>query len=373
MTQLEPSTEEIHNLWRNPKFSGAFSGIRTFKSCLALEKNINIPEKKLFDIMRKDPDFVLEMKKIRKTFVRRPLRLHGVGLLWQADLAIMPEQENFIGFLLCVDLFSRKIFCESLLSKDAKSVRIAFQKIFKRADLFPEKLETDQGKEFVGNKKYFKQKKIFFKIKTGRHKAAFAEKAIQIVKLRLYRLMRTKMTTNWPVFLQDIVKAINNSPNSAIGGLLPASITTPEDGPKIDKRIGLAEDISFEDQKRNQEKYKQESKIFQAGDHVYADFGPSPFEKSFDTKNYQLYRILRVDAGKNPPLYKLVDLAGDEIPGYFYKEQLTRGEEPKDGETFRVESILKEKVKGKQDLVYVKFMHYPAKFNKWIPRSNITK
>ena len=81
----------------------------------------------------------------------------------------------------------------------------------------------------------------------------------------------------------------------------------------------------------------------------------------------------RVDAGKSPPLYKLEDLKQKEVPGYFYRQQLTKTEEPEPGKFLRIESIIKRrKIKGKK-CVLVKYLHYPAKFNKWIPEENVIK
>ncbi len=371
--KVKLSDEEIQKLWRNPKFSGSFSGVRNFQASLGLEKNIHLSISELFAILRKDPDFVAEMRQVRIRFPRRHVMVHGVGRLWQGDLGIMFQYEEYVGFLLCVDVFSRQIFCEPLKSKDAETVRLAFKKIFKRAGLKPNVLETDKGTEFTGNKKYFQTESIYFKVKIGRHKAAFAEKGIQIVKRRLYRLLRTLRTTDWPKYLAQVVSAINNSPNSAIGYLRPSDIKTPEDDPKVDKAEGLKEDVSFQQQEENQKRYEENKNTLQKGDHVHADFGPSPFAKSFDSPNYQLFRIARVDAGKVPVLYKLEDLLNDPVEGYFYKEQLTKTNAPIDGETFRVEDILEEKIINGVDSIYVKFLHYPAKFNMWIPRSNMVK
>ena len=367
------SDEKIRQLWRDPKFSGCFSGVRNFQASLGLEKNIHYSTSELFNILREDPDFVAEMRQVRKRFPRRPIMVHGVGRLWQGDLGIMFEYDNYVGFLLCVDVFSRALFCEMLKGKDAETVRTAFKKIFKKAGLKPDVLETDKGSEFIGNKRFFEAEEIYFKVKTGRHKAAFAEKGIQIVKRRLYRLLRAFTTQNWPKYFSQVVLAINKSPNPAIGNLRPSDIKTPEDDPKVDRAHGLKEDVSFQQQKVNQKKYEAKKSVLQKGDHVHAEFGPQSFEKSFDSPNYQLFRIARVHAGKMPILYKLEDLKGDPVVGYFYKEQLTKANEPKNGETFRIDKILKEEKINGVDSIYVKYLHYPPKFNQWIPRSNLVK
>ena len=186
-------------------------------------------------------------------------------------------------FLLCIDVFSHQIFCEPLKTKKASEVRSAFKKIFIRAAIRPEKLETDQGKEFQANSKFFRSQKIFFKFKIGRNKASFAEYAIHLVKTRLFRLLRTLMSKDWPTYLQQIVTAINSSPNSAIGGLRPIDIKSPDDTPIVDQKIGIPEDIPFEKQENNQQAYEKDQNKLQKGDYVYADFGPMTFEKGYDS------------------------------------------------------------------------------------------
>lgn len=85
----------------------------------------------------------------------------------------------------------------------------------------------------------------------------------------------------------------------------------------------------------------------------------------------QLFRIQRVDAGKKPILYVLEDLLGEKVKGYFYISQLVQSPEPKQGQFFKVQQILKKrKVNGKQEYL-VKFLHYPNKFNEWIKEEDL--
>ncbi len=147
----------------------------------------------------------------------------------------------------------------------------------------PEKLECDQGGEFTGNRSFFKKEKIFFKIKIGRNKASFAEYGIHLVKTRLFRLLRTLLATNWPKYLEDVVRNINASPNSALGGLRPVDIEQPWDAPTLDRVIGIPEDIPFDIQEQKQKEYESKTGNLKEGDNVYVVFGPSAFEKGYDS------------------------------------------------------------------------------------------
>ncbi len=163
--------DEILRLWRDPKFSGCFSGISNFKSALEYEKNITLSKTELYDILKKDRNFLLETRKIKKRIPRRAMNVHGYGILFQADLGQLFPFNDYVYFLLCVDIFSRKIFCRPLKTKKAAEVERAFNAIFVEANVKPEKIETDKGSEFHNNRLFFKKNNIFLKVKVGANKA----------------------------------------------------------------------------------------------------------------------------------------------------------------------------------------------------------
>ena len=101
------------------------------------------------------------------------MNVHGFGVCWQADLGEMFPFEKFTRFLLCIDIFSRKIFCRRLKTKKAEEVEAAFMSIFNEANIIPEKLESDAGTEFQNTRGFFKKNNIFFKVKYGANKARY--------------------------------------------------------------------------------------------------------------------------------------------------------------------------------------------------------
>ncbi len=166
---MEP--EEIRKLWRDPRFSGCYSGLDNFQSSLKHEKKVTISKADLFDILKQDRNYILEMRKIKKKFPRRQMRVHGYGNVWQADIGQMFQYQKWNGFLLCIDIFSRRIFARKLTSKRALEVSKAFTSIFKEANIRPEKIETDQGSEF--SHEFFRKNDIYFKVKVGANKARY--------------------------------------------------------------------------------------------------------------------------------------------------------------------------------------------------------
>ncbi len=86
-----------------------------------------------------------------------------------------------------------------------------------------------------------------------------------------------------------------------------------------------------------------------------------------------MYKIKTVDAGKLPVLYTLVDTMDGPIPGHYYRQQLIRTQAPKPGAFYKIERVVKTRtVQGRKEYL-LKFLHYPPKFNRWVPRKNFLK
>jgi hypothetical protein len=88
----------------------------------------------------------------------------------------------------------------------------------------------------------------------------------------------------------------------------------------------------------------------------------------------QIFQISKVDATILPPLFSLIDLMKDSVPGHYYAEQLTKAPSPDyKKDFFFVEKILGQKtVKGKK-FYLIKFLYYPSKFNQFVPEENMKK
>ncbi len=89
----------VRVLIMNHCISGAFSGLENFRMALIYDKDIKISRSALFDIMRKDKDFLLETKKIKRTVKRRKMVTQGYRSEWQTDMCTMLQFNSFIDFL----------------------------------------------------------------------------------------------------------------------------------------------------------------------------------------------------------------------------------------------------------------------------------
>ena len=103
--------------------------------------------------------------KLHKPF-RRPYQLRKIHFrskdnIWNADLVIMPTENNYKYILTVLDGYTRYAWVIPLKHKDGLSVSNAFKEIMKKSNRKPNKLWLDQGKEFYNEHMYklFKFKK----------------------------------------------------------------------------------------------------------------------------------------------------------------------------------------------------------------------
>ena len=68
-----------------------------------------------------------------------------------------------------------------------------------------------------------------------------------------------------------------------------------------------------------------------------------------------------------PITYKLRDLAGEDIQGGFYNEQLQKTELS----IYRIDKVLRKRKRNGVNEVLVRWSGYPDKFNQWLPADSV--
>lgn len=142
------------------------------------------------------------------------------------------------------------------------------------------------GKEFTSLKSYFAKKEIILTYKYGQNKASFAEHAIYLVKSRLFKLLRSKLSDDWPKYLKFVVDALNERPLERIGFKKPSEINSLDDNIVVqeawkNKNITPFEEPSWKNQAKNEKNYEKSKNPFKVGTFVYLDQKNSIFDKSF--------------------------------------------------------------------------------------------
>ena len=212
----------------------------------------------------------------------------------------------------------------------------------------------NRGSEFVSQKQFFKDNKIFWRARRGANKAAIAELSIKLIKNKMFRLLRDKRVDDWPSYVEDIVKSLNNTPKEAIGFLKPSQISSSLQDADIErarKKVGFKKEEHWPQWVVNQQNYERSKNPLQVNAYVFTNFNKDNMHKGYDYSVGAIYQIARVDARykDQPTIYFLKDLMGEKLPGSFYSQELILTEKPAENEFFTVDKILKtKKVKQKK-------------------------
>ena len=265
------SDDEIRDLWKDPNFSGSFSGILTFQQQLLHDKNIKISTRRLRHILTSLPDYLQHITR-RKHFPKRSYSVHGWMNMIQADLTQpKPAFNGFKYLMVVIDVYTLYLWAMPLKDKRPKSIENEFRKIFE-SNGTPQELATDEGGEFVGCKKYFESQNIFWSIKRGAHKAAFAELAIRWIKQKVFAYLHStnqdKDEYNWPKAVPAAVLSLNSTFHQSLGQLRPIDLNSPEKAVLIDRKIGFPKEPNFDDIERNKTNFAKNTDL-NINDHVY--------------------------------------------------------------------------------------------------------
>ncbi|XP_066986844.1 uncharacterized protein [Macrobrachium rosenbergii] len=94
------------------------------------------------------------------------------------------------------------------------------------------------------------------------------------------------------------------------------------------------------------------------------------FRRGYTVQNtLEMFKIKKLVTLQNPTAYILEDLAGEEIKGTFYREELIPTELP---ETYDI-TILDRRRRGSKTQYYVNWKGYPAQFNSRVDESQIVR
>ena len=151
--------------------------------------------------------------------------------------------------------------------------------------------------------------------------------------------------------LPKLVKAYNSSYHRSIK-MAPKNVTK-ENQDTAYKNL-------FENDVRHSRKFK-----FKVGDQVRISKRKLNFEKGY-LPNFT-GEIFTIDKRypRNPVVYALNDYSGEPITGTFYEHELVKVIKNK-GSLYEVEKVLQKRKRNGKTEYFVKWKHYPSKFNSWV-------
>jgi hypothetical protein len=353
----------LTELYYDPQKAGSFSGLHKFWNVIKDNNEYNLTYGDVKEWLNGQEVYVRH-KPVKRVFERQRIIMSALDQQWDADIMDMVKfsrKNNGYRYLaVFIDIFSRYIWVRPLKSKKPAEMLEVMKDVFSQGRI-PLSIRTDRGNEYVGKEvqNYLKGRDILhFTARNALH-ANYAERVIRTLKGKLYRYF-TKFQTNVYIdILDDIVTGYLNTVHSTIK-FKPMEINS-ENEQSVYEKLYLPSQVALE---QREIIYK-----YDIGDYVHTLESRSPFTKGYEETFTQEIFEISYRTRTTPPRYKIIDLKRESIAGTFYEQELHTAHIP---DVFRVEKVLKRRVRDNKREALVRWQGYPDKFNQWIPQEDLS-
>ena len=314
------------------------------------------------------------LKPKRKRFQRRRVYSPSVDAIWTGDLLDIHKYArqnlNHKFILVIIDTFSKYVWAKGLKNKTAIATANAIEDvIINESKTSPEKLWTDRGTEFYNTavNRVLREHHIHLYSTHNDVKASIAERFIRTLRRKIESNFVITHSTEWYYILPQLLHEYNTTYHESIS-MTPQEARDPTNFQKVYESLY---NNNKQKNKTPEQIRKERTPVFQVGDKVRISLNKRLFEKEASANwSEEIFEISDVLMQTRPIVYKIKDLAGEEIEGAFYKEQLQKTYQ----DIYRVDRIVRrrQKADGTSE-VLVNWMGYPEKFNSWEPAENILR
>ena len=138
---------DLGALYRDPTFSGSFSGRKRFyKAVKDKYPGAKITQKQVDEYLKRDDSYTLH-RPAKKPATFRRVFTKRIGYLYQIDLVDMRKfksvNKGYSWIIVCIDTFSKKVWCFATKNKTADATTEALRDLLTKNR--PEKIQTDEG------------------------------------------------------------------------------------------------------------------------------------------------------------------------------------------------------------------------------------
>lgn len=394
----------LFRIYHDPNDPGSYGGIQALLRSARRQGISKLSEARVKRFLSGQSSYTLH-RQVRKRFTRNRTFVSGIDDQWQADLVDMHSlaaQNQGNKFLLtCIDVFSKYAWVLPVREKSSQAMCRVFRTLFDKeaAPRLPKRLQTDKGKEFFNAslEKLFRECEphpVHHFASWSDQKAAVVERFNRTLKSRMWRYFSARNTKRYLQVLPQLVHAYNNSRHRTIG-LTPAAASLPQNSELVRKRLyplppppppppragnppgagcQLGAKCPPPTTPKSLEQPHESSPT--RGDIVRISKWKGSFEKGYMPNwSREDFRVTdRVESNDGRVVYRIEDKQGEPIKGVFYREEL----QPISRNQYRIEQVLKQRRtrlagKGMRVEYLVKWDGWPAKFNSWISREELTR
>ncbi|MCG8048995.1 MAG: DDE-type integrase/transposase/recombinase [Candidatus Thiodiazotropha endolucinida] len=298
----------------------------------------------------------------------------GIDSQWDVDLMDMvdlaKQNDGYQYVVVAIDIFSRFAHCQPVKSKKGKDVVDALKRLLS-GHRKPNMVRSDLGMEFrsVETNKYFKQQGIYhFYALNTETKANYSERLIKTLKHKLFRYMMKHRTQRYIDALQDIVYSYNHTRHRSLGKA-PASINKVNEGESRLQQYLLRQN-GIKSKKRSSKKTLRRYK-FKLGQTVRLSHVRSLFDREYSQKwTGEIFKVKTRFRRDGIPVYTLESWDEESVDGTFYEPEMQAVVVDASTE-YHIQAILKKRVRKKRKEVLVRWLHWPKKYDSWIPEEDV--
>ena len=358
-TEKTKKKESLKRFYTSPRERPAFGGLSRLNK-EAKQRHPTLKRTEVEEWARGVDAYTLH-RPAKKKFKRRKTIVSGPGVQLQADLLDVGSGASVndgVRYLLTiVDCFSRKAWAVPLKTKKGEEVASALRSAV--GGLGYKRLQTDKGREFLNaNVSTLLEREGIdgFTTENDDIKAAIVERFNRTLKKKIYAYLTHTRSGRYVDVLQDFVNAYNKTPTRGTR-LAPDAVNT--------RNTEEAYNRLYEDR----ETKSTASTPLAPGDHVRMSVHRGAFARGY-TANWsrEIFVVSRTRDWTRLVVYEIKDLAGEDVDGTFYAQELQKVEPPTE---FVVEEVRRTRGKGARKELYIKWLGYPESFNTWEPADNI--
>lgn len=353
----------LDKLYFDAKSPSGFSSAKKLHDA-ARKAGLSVTLNKIKEYLEDNLTYSLHKQK-RIRFRRARVIFSHVNEQFCADLTEMQQyatQNSGMRYILTViDCLSKFAFAIPLKNKSATTVAGAMEQVVKQRH--PSKLQTDKGSEFCNTnfQELMKKYRIHhFTSQNADVKVSIVERFNRTLKHKLFKICTAQGTRKWLPHLQDVVKAYNSTVHSTTK-MRPIDVT------HSNEYIAFRNTFGVGTKRELLMRINQESKSdsLKKGDTVRIAYAPGVFERGFFANwEDQTHKVINVKPGSGKKLFKLKDKKES-----FYNEQLQK---TNSNPTYRIERVIKTRIRNGVKEAYVKFLNYSSAHNQWLLASDIT-
>jgi transposase InsO family protein len=350
-------------VYYDPSHPAAFGTLRKLAAVVPSEKN-----DKLQTWLQEQDAFTLH-RPVRKRFPRNSYSVNNLMDIWELDLvdiqAFTKHNKGYKYLLTAIDVFTKFLHVVPVKTKTGVAISEAFLSIFKDPRYSrgqrPIWVRTDRGKEFLNRtfQAMLKREGIQHQIcRNPDIKCSIIERVHRTLREKIYKYFTANNTYKFIHILPKFVDAYNLSVHRSTG-LAPAKVT--------DSHV-LA--IWRRMKAKSSKQIRPTVPKFSVGQHVRISREKMIFskgsEQNYTTEIFVINKVIR----KPRPVYELSDLNNTPIEGQFYGEELSPVHVTKHT-TFKIDKILRTRVRNGIRQHFVKWRGYSKNFNSWISASSV--